>query len=88
VWWDVVQRVSFCKTLVLSLNPCRSSLRRLRIGIILAIVVQLILQFTRTLRTFECQYVPKTTGGLITNVLMIAVFLYAMWGLIVVYKSG
>ena len=66
----------------------RLTVFRLRIGIVVTIIFQTILQFVRTMRIFECQYKPDSIVGSGSNILSSVSFLFAMWGLIVVYKSG
>ena len=52
------------------------------------IALQLILQFVRTMRIDECQYQANGRLELVINIITIISFLFAMWGLFVVYRSG
>ena len=66
----------------------RNTLHRLRIGVIVTIVLQIVLQFIRTMRIFECKSYPDEGAGMALNIIILIAFLFAMWGLVVVFKSG
>ncbi|KAL5254216.1 hypothetical protein ACHWQZ_G013853 [Mnemiopsis leidyi] len=87
--------------IILTTGPCCCCLRclkpvsasqktvgRLRLGMKVSIILQILLQFVRTIRTFECEYQPNSTSGMVMNVTTITAFLFAMWGLVVMFRSG
>lgn len=77
-----------CLPCLPKINSTKTNIRRLRICIYQMIFFQTMVEFARVLLVFDCAFLPEAPRVVVTDALVVASFLLAMWALFVLVKSN